>query len=392
MTRLVLLALLLPAACVPSARNGSTAAPPSIGFVDDLGDLQLFSFDFGPASGDALRDPYVAGTHVTLKAESDQPLQNFTLLSSDESVVSIGARGSAKYGPTWELVLKDAGTAELSLIDGNGAVAHARTVSVRRANRLELYAHGPALLGSAAEPIRRRMRNDGLADAEPRGPRVLRGGTATFRAQYFDDAGELHGHGVLHARSQGGITAQVIESLWSDGHDWLQVTATQSGVVEIDAGEAPLRSIQVDVADEIDIDHIELTKQSETGAKNGDTLLVLAQARTSDGAPIYGADCTFSAFKGNPVKACPSGDCRPAGIGDLYAYSYAAAQEVSLTAEHQGLSGEIQIHSGGGAVRDTASYGIGCEVGSGRAVVSPWVLALCALALVLLRRARSRHP
>lgn len=320
------------------------------------------------ADGDLLNGPYVVGAPVGLSVYTrrDNRMDGWTLRSADPDVFTLGestfdgeagilAYAGLAVGP---------GLGDIELLDEDGDVRDVVEVDVRVPTRIELQAAGPLFVGggSFVEPI------------TPE-PRVLAGHIATFRVAYFDGDQELNGNAPLEA--VGDDMDVSIEKTWLfENRDWIHVTPQTEGehALGIVVDGDPLATVPIHAVPESEIAQIDLYGEEEDGSEEGDSLALLAQAWDAEDRPIYGVEYAWDR----------AGVEEP-GLGDLYRYNYAEADEAVVGANLGEHRAEITIHGEGWV---DSSNNVGCETIQGpKAATIAGVLGL----LFLGRRGKSKR-
>lgn len=334
--------------------------------VDDVD----VDFNFAPLIGasDALHSPYVRGAGMRLYARSgdgNRKMQGWTMESSDPSVFRIDQlhpddRLSADCAAVGQ------GSAVVTIKNENGGAEHAGTVRVRLPDRAQLLAHGPLL-------IQRPDDEAVMTEAH-----VVKDGEGTFLVRWWAGDEQLAGHGVLSTSLDGAppsVTAHAATTSFLEDREWLQVTGVDLGAASIAlyADGQRVSSFPITVVARDAVDGVTLRGQDESGARDGDMLAALAQAKIGD-EPVYGVEFAWT-LDGAGQE----------GLGDLYRYALDSRQKKALTAQAGALGATAMIHGKDGYV-DSTNH-LGCAIG-GRRDGAFSTVACVALALFLARRRR----
>ena len=336
-----------------------------VALADDV-DLD---FDFfrllGPS--DMLHSPYVAGADFDVYSVTDgrHSEEGWRISTSDASVVRVDETVGDGFA---SVTAVGAGSVDLILSDAGGDEIHRSSVEVTQADRAELRAHGPMIVG-----------REELQPEDTDQIQVLVGGSGTFLVEWHAGETRLFGHGALSAESDAGVTAEPRRTHLFEDREWVTFTALEAGrhEVRLMANGALLRTITIVAVDEAAVDHVLLHGMDESEATTGDPLAVYAQAYDADGVPIYGVEYEWDL------------DEEPeTGLGDVYRYSFESGRERMLCARHGEQEAFASIQAAHGWVDSTNR--LGCST-SGAA---PGWLALPALAAFagLLPAWRRRRP
>lgn len=324
-------------------------------------------WDLSPTPSDHLNTPYVIGATVGVRALGvDDDLEKFTVTSEDESVVRCVADGEGGS----ECTMVSPGTATLDLLK-DGDVVHTSDVEVKIPTSATLTPRGPILVAASEDDV------DPVTDA-----RVLVGGTATFLVRYFADGELLSGTGALGVETKSGDAVGTATDLsFFESREWLQVSPTSQGpsVLTITADEHPVATFAIAGVPASAVADVALDRESESGAKDGDWLVVLANATDKDGEPIFGIDYDWDI----------DGDTQD-GSGDLFRYEFDSREEQTLTATFNGSSSSISIHEqpGSGFVDSSNSA---CSMSNAPSSSRAVAMIAVALAAASLMRRRSRR-
>ncbi|MBX3275596.1 MAG: hypothetical protein KF729_35380 [Sandaracinaceae bacterium] len=334
--------------------------------ADDI-DLEL---DFNPLRGpsDRLHSPYVAGARFTVYTigVDREDREGWTVASSDESILSVLEE---RTGGEARVRASAPGTVSLILRDERGDEVHRARVEVLQPDRLELVAHGPLL-----------VRRPELQPPSTDELQVLAGGSATFLVEWYADGDQLFGNEALSATSDDGVRAEPRQSYLFENREWVTLHAETPGrhEVRLFANDVLTRTITVVVVEESAIDRVELHGEDERGARDGDPLVVYAQAYAADGTPIYGVEYAWD-LDGRAQE----------GLGDLFRYNFDSTRRRMLGAHHDDLDAFAEIQAREGFVDSTNR--IGCSAAPGaRGPLGASLAVLAAAALALTRRRRAR--
>ncbi len=325
-----------------------------------------FEWDFfqllGPS--DQLHSPYVAGASFSvwsIGVDEDEEV-GWTIATSDPAVIGVVEQVGDGHA---RVRANGAGQVDLLLNDETGEEVHRSAVEVVAADRAELLAHGPIIVG------RPELQPETFDTIQ-----VLVGGSGTFLVEWSAGGDALSGNGALSTESDPGVVAEPRQTYLFEDREWVtfHVEAPGEHSVTLLANGVAVRTITVIGVEEAAIDRVELHGMDESDADRGDALVVYAQAYASDGTPIYGVEYTWDV----------NGTTEP-GLGDLYRYSYAPGVIVDVEARHEDLAAAVTIMSSGGWVDSTNR--LGCSVGAVGAG-SGGALPLLALGLLAWRRRR----
>lgn len=338
-------------------------------FSDDV-DLVLdfedvFDLDFDKA--DAMHTPYVQGAEVRVRVHDDRErpdLSGHTLVSLDPSVFQLD---EVFYTEDYDYLSLDgyavgAGITDLVLYDESGDEVDRTEIEVAFPDEIELHAAGPRWVDHADVP------------SLTQEPTVLVGGLSTYLVHYYEGGRRLYGNGPLGAQGGEDVEAEADQTYFFENREWLRLTAWEEGTHDVGLyvdGQI-VDHISVHAVPETAIDSIEILGESTAGAEEGDWLVLLGQAWTSAGVPVYGVEYSWD------VDGTTQW-----GEGDLYRYAYDPTYERDISAAFGDLEAWGTIYGSEGYV--DSSNNIGCST-SGSAAVG--FLALLPL-LGLTRRRRS---
>ena len=304
---------------------GALAGCNGVRLADSV-DLELdFNFLDGPS--DRLHSPYVAGADFDVYATGldDDEETHWSIGTSDPSVIFVGetiGRGGAA-----NVVALSPGTVDLIARDDTGDDEHRATVEVVQPDEARLVAHGPQIV---RRPELQPENTDEL--------RVLVGGSGTFMVRWFAEGDRLFGHGALSTESDPGVVAEPRRSFLFEDREWVtfHVSEVGSHEVRLFANGELTRTITVIGVTDADIDDVQIHGMDESGASEGEPLVVYAQAYAADGTPIYGVEYQWD-LDGDPVD----------GLGDLFRYGYAPGVSAELCARHGDLEAIATISATG---------------------------------------------
>jgi MYXO-CTERM domain-containing protein len=319
-------------------------------FEDDVD----FDFDFiadaivlsvGATPDDDLKTPYVEGAQMTLWAlnrKQNDRFADWTLESADPDIFTVDgltflgddAGGSLQV----EGYAASEGQTDLELLDEDGDVRDTTPIEVMRPDRVELHAAGPMYVQHPAVPT--------LADD----PQILAGHTATFQVQYYAGGTLLSGNGVLGVQPDGQTEASIEQSWFFEDREWVHLTPATEGThqIGISVNGLPVETVPIEAVPESAVDRIEVYGRSDSGAEDGEWLVLLAQAYDATDVPIYGVEYTWD-IDGVDEE----------GMGDLYRYEYLASAHNTVGANFGELRAETTIHAGDGFV--DSSNNVGCN-------------------------------
>ena len=366
MTRLALLL----ATCVPlvAACGDQITITDSIDLTWDF-DLTLDRFK------NDLHEPYVRGADMAIYVTSDndkEMYRDWQVVSDTPDVFQVSDLKTDTHSLVASGIAAAAGDATLTILDTHGDPVGEARVRVRVPDAIELDAHGYLILG----------RDDEAAMDELR---IAEQGTATYLVKYLSNGQELHGNGVLSVEPTPGtpppatgapIVAVPRTSYFFEDREWITLATAAAGdqSLRFFADGATVEDRVVHTVPRTEISDVVILAESEKKRKDGDWLVLLAQAYDAAGRRIFGIDYQWNV-----------GGTDATGMGDLYRYSFAKAVDTMVIANTQGFSDSVMIHSDSGYV--SSSNGVGCAVDGG----SPrgWIVpSMGLLGLALVRRAR----
>lgn len=331
-----------------------------------LADDVDFVFNFAPLilPSDELHTPYVAGASLRLYTigVSNEDTERWRLASADPSVLRID---STEDGDA-EVTATGAGETIVTIHDARGDVVHTAPIDVRQADRAELLAHGPLIIG---RPELQQEWDEIV---------ILTGGSATFEVHWYDGQERLHGNGALSAVASGDIEVAPRQTFFFENREWVTFTPRTPGEYDVTlrANGVDVRSVRIVAVTEEAIDSAALHGMDESEARQGDPLAVYAQAYGFDGEPIFGVDYAWD-LDGEEQE----------GLGDLFRYHLASGEVRMLGAQRDDLTAHAMIQARHGFVDSTNRLGCSVFAVGGPARV-PSAAAVGLLALTLLRRRR----
>ena len=347
-------------------------APDEVSFSDDLD----FTLNIGiwEAPADALHQPYVEGTSVGIWMRvhgSSLDVLDAVPISTDESVFEIESSWTNRDTVYVSGIARGHGSAELEVYasDALDDVIATAPLEVRSPDAITLHPSGSVLIGKSSEAI----------DLQG-GTQVSVGGSTTFLVRYSHDGDRLYGNNVLGAQAiDDGVSTSLHQTYLFENDEWLQITLHDLGPQEVSLevmGE-PTQSVYFRGVAPEDVTGFSLVAQSESGAKAGEILRVLARAEDASGETIHGMTFGWT-LAGNPI----------AGSGDIYQYTYdPAVDRTRLEANAIGMARDIDIRQSDGNLMDSNRV-LGCQ-GSSSPSGSAWMVFVIAGLAVLAMRSRS---
>ncbi len=336
-------------------------------FTDTI-DLD-FDFDASSNPMEAMHQPYVLGASTTVGVHSRRAddMTRWDVFSADGSILQIDDRWVDDDGSHVSLAVTAVGTGitELEVYDEFGTLVGTAPVEVRMPDRAVLSPHGPLIIDQ--EHL--------IRDTDSF--QVVRGGWATFLVEWFDGDRQLYGNGALDARSADPeLLVDIDRSYLFEDREWLQVRPGDDLDYRVDILCAGLvvDEIGIEGIDGKDIDRVRIYAESETHARQGDWLTLLAGAWDANARPVYGVDFRWS------VDGVEGED-----LGDLYRYEFDRNDAHMVGAAWDDLEDQVVIH-GDGVV--DSSNSVGCSHGSGTAGAPAAALAFLVCGLVALRMRR----
>ena len=313
-----------------------------------------------------LYTPYVAGAQVEVRARDSGWATDFTgwsLVSTDAEVFALGRSRVGELELAAIGHARQAGVARLLLIDPARRVVAEQQIEVRTPTRLELRSRLHAIAGEATEDVE--------------GIEVLAGGTASFRAHYFDGDTRLYGIGALEVSSADDavLTAEALpEDVYiGEAEELLRLYAAAPGAasISLSIGGAPIEVRPVAVVDEDAIASIELVGGEESTRRLDERVTVIARAFDRAGVEVFGVDYRWT----TDLEVLEA-------EGDVLRYHYDPAVELPLTARRGPHTAAILGH---GRSPDVGSSNrlSACSIGGDAA---PW----WALGVLALRPRRRR--
>ncbi len=348
----------------------------SVTIVDDVD----WSLSFNPLPDDDLHGPYIQGTQIGFtvrSSERDEAMVGWRLISSNPEVLEISDQGVSAH-PNEEGGIDaslhalaralSGGTVRLIVAHEDGSEIHSREVTVGKPDSIELLYHGPLLLEWPPE------------EALSTDPWILENGTGTFMVRYFTGDQELFGNGALQVSSADDTAAtfNCRRTNWGKDRDWLSITPYRTGSVDFDLsvdGDVITTRTLVAVSAS-SIDNVSLLKEDDQDAHQGDELMVLAQAYSNTGVPIYGVEYSWD-IEGYLLY----------GFGDLLIYEFGEDElDRTVNATFGTHSASTQIRSAG-AVNVGSTNNLGCVAARAHGAAA----LACLLLGLALRRRRRRH-
>jgi hypothetical protein len=296
---------------------------PSVAMQDglDLGLDNAVLAGFGDPLVDDLATPYVvgAGLHISVLAIGYSDTSSWTLLSSDPTVLIVGAATSELVFP---LTAVGPGNATLTVMDGDGRGVDQHAVVVDQPDSIQL----------GSQPVQPMT--------------LVEGGTAEFYVTYFQGSQQLSGTGAVTPTGTGAVTALTATSP-PPVVDWVEIEAGQPGTgqVALSVGTTTF-VVPVLVVPPSAIAGLGLVVEpGDEDDPDGTLDFVLASALNPQGGRVYGASFSWS-IDGVPVSASlPSGE--PA---DSLGYTHDKGVTETVTAAFGSLSSSVTVHGTGGTV------------------------------------------
>ena len=222
------------------------------------------------------------------------------------------------------------GVSLLKICDADGAVAHEATIYVGALDRAEL--------------ISKSMQDAGRYDAHEDSRKVVVGGQATFEVLYFQGAHQLFGNGVLEAEHGADIDTDHETSEFFADDEWLQVRPRAAGehVISLSVGGYALSDFVIEGVSPVDVEEIELYKESIGAARPGDTLNVNVDAFDANGARIFGVLPEWT-FDGVALD----------DVGDVLEYDYMPGRFVEVVARFADQEVSIEVEGGNPDIDDS---------------------------------------
>lgn len=316
----------------------------------------------GPVS---LASPYLLGAQFDLVLDGPAAeLTDYRLVSQDAGVLSLGRGEFVNYDEDDDAYMAFPTTAvgegqtELVVVSPSGDEVLRGSVEVKAPDSFELRA--AADLDREEDP------------SAVESPTVFVGGQSAFRVDFFSGSTQLAGAGGLSVNSNSASVATPDDSTFPDDADWLVVEPSRAGDFSVTVstggevvGDVSFSAVKADAVASVDV-----SRESESGAEEGDPVSVLAFAEDAEGGLVYGVPFTW-AEDGQPFEA----------TGDQYVYHYDPNVTTVVTAEGAGRVISFTVH-GRGDVYD--SNDVACAVAN-VGPVAPAVL----LGLLGLRRRRA---
>jgi MYXO-CTERM domain-containing protein len=350
---------------------GCTANEQTASLQDEFG-LDGIASAIGNQNG--MSSPYVQGSKftVTVQAGSKATASGWKLQSSDPGVMQVGGMtSSSTTSQVYPVVATGAGTTTLTVTDANGKVLDSEDIEVDEASSYQLCDQG--LLMSGASDDRSAVTQIHL----------LAGGTATFLVRYFNGTKELSGNNALVPTGGTGVTASTVATSFS-ARDFLEVSALDAGTASVSLAVGSTSNVvPITIVDDTAIHSVGLAAQTETGAKDGQSLYVFGRAFDVDGNEVFGGSFQWTAG-GAAVSVPVYDDGKPSDV-IVYQYDHTQAESVSASLDSQSAS--IQVHGSPSTTTAATSENVGCSVANGPG--APGSVAagvLVGLALLASRR------
>ncbi|HEY8092012.1 MAG TPA: hypothetical protein VIF09_29325 [Polyangiaceae bacterium] len=373
------LSSLLLAASSIALLAGCTASEHPASLQDEFG-LDGIAGSIGNQNG--MSSPYVQGSKfsVTVQAGSKENASGWKLQSSNANVMQVlAAVETSTTSQKYPVVAAGAGTTTLTVTDAGGTVLDSEDIEVDEATTYQLCDQGLLLSGAS---------DDRSAVTQIH---LLAGGTATFLVRYFSGTKELSGNNALVSTGGSGITAGTVSTSFS-ARDFLEVSAVDAGTSSVSLAVGSTSNVvPITVVDDTAIHGVGLAPQSDTGAKDGQSLYVFGRAFDVDGNDVFGASFQWSAG-GAAVKSPIDADGQPS---DMIIYQYDHTQAESVSAALAGDSATAQVHGSPATTTAATSESVGCSVGHGAGAPASSAAAGVLVGLALLasrRRASSSRP
>ena len=249
-----------------------------------------------------------------------------------------------------------------------------RASEVRAPTRVELYAHGPLLVGRPVEKPATGPRS--LPEVKPRSS------CGSSLAKHALGSGSSR-----RTRQSGNGTnldTAAVRSYLGENREWLKFArCCRDGTVALRAGALKLGELVVNGVDSTAVADIELMGSPTRDADDGAQLCVVAQGYDADGNPVYGVEYAWK-IEGSTQ----------AGMGDLFRYTFADDHEVSIQADAiagadpDALRAEGTISASDGYVSSTNN--VGCSITRGRPGWMPAAMLGLGVLAAATRRRRSR--
>lgn len=327
--------------------------------IDSAYDFERTLFEKG-----RLEPRLVLGTSTQIYLYGRESFDGWTFEVEDEGVLLVQQVIVDPDGSDYiELSVEAVGTGATYLVAVNpaGVVKGEARVEVALPNRVELMAAGPLLAGL------------GDREAFTDSPQILAGGMATFEVHYWRDEQRLFGNAAVEGTGSGDLEVEVVTTWLGEDRDWVQIQTGEAGrqALSLRAAGVKFEQVPIDVVPPEAIASVDLIVESEKGAKQGEDLVILAQAWDDRDEPIYGVEY---AWDRNGIGE--------GGVGDLYRYDYDRRDPGHMVAHWEDLEADVDIH-GEGYV--DSSNDLGC------ATVPGTTFAGAGLAALLLRRGRPRR-
>ena len=362
----------LPRSIAPSLSRGLLAAAvlstlaacqPRIRLSDSVDQ----DFDLRPAHAydDHLHPPYVAGSSFTIYVyddENDHSLEGWTLRTNVPGIIDIYEQyidrddveeHDKSKSESDVLVAKvtaiGTGPVVLEVYDESDHYVRGVEVEVMQPDRAELRAAGPLFIHD----------EDRVSSEVDASPKVIADGTATFLVEWYAGDERLHGSGALslYSDSPDVVDLWARESVLDEDRDWLTITTAsvladpaEISLVDLSANGQLVQTVEFSVVGDAEVAEVGLIGRSESGADDGDWLVVLAQAFDGNGESIWGVAFDWD-LDGVPEP----------GEGDLFRYKFEKHRWSSLAAEYAGMRAETDIQGVEGYVDSSNDISCFCS-------------------------------
>lgn len=297
--------------------------PLSVRFGDDV--ERRYDGHDALESQPQLHAPWVRGASVRVFAEPFATAgDDLHLMSSDPAVVAVVPDGDDGERVWARAEAVGAGVAELWLVDDDEVPLAAATVEVRVPTRAVLHAAAPLFLSRDDVPT-------AVDDVQ-----LVAGGSASFVVESFDGTTRLSGAGGVAVTSASGVVASVSTDLLDERRDWLTLDAEAigRGTVALASGGVAFASVPVQVVAPEAIAELDMIGSDEAVAREGDTLVLAAQAYDAQRQPLWGARVDWRAPLGLDAL-----------LTDLQRYRFAPDATAAVAVELGALATELEIHA-----------------------------------------------
>lgn len=342
-SRFLLLALLLSA---PLAACGS---PPHLD--DDEGGPQP-----SRSSDDHLSVPYATGTKVRIALHSGtaEPTVSWRLVSDQPAVLAItGHTTTSDRTGAADVSALSPGQVMLRLLDGEGKERHSALVTVATPDRVRVLAHG--LLRTQEDVSRRMVTEDVAAVATVQEARVLSGATGVFGVAYFAGSQRVYGRGLIQFDPIAQVQIENRTTTGSPLTEWLFVKPLAAGSYTLNWRQksGPFPTLPIVGVAESELASVSLVPETVVEPKKDHSIWVYSRARDVSQRDVFGVYTSFS-LDGVPQQSSSSST---ETTGDLYRYSYDAAQSRQLLATRGSLRATLSIPASKGSIYNTTYLG-----------------------------------